>query len=620
MHPMTELRAAVRPFVARSLRGPRARRSFALSAVLAAVVMVLGLWIARGDGELERDARRGLQLEKSSQQRMYEDFVFVTHDVWSTEHARAEVERLVEAEHVDFGRHGGHVFQMAAMGHDTLRAAVAADPKSIPLSHAQLAGQAQLVYERHAHWSAGNRVGRTAGFDWNSERDRTRLAAIVAHDLVPEVVEYGSPLGTRDAIGLVGLFAGLLLTVLATVVAPVLVGIAVAQEAHENTLQPLTGTSLSPRQLAFGLIVGPAAPIAIVAAPQLAIALVAASLVGGLLPAFVYVALLVPCVWALFALAQVVGMHAGKRRGPGIIGITLLALSGTWTLVGVVLGLDHWFTRSKAGVMALVPSGGLVHFLRDAFIGAPDMPVQIEAVEPGWFATRLFASALTCIVLGVLALRATERRILGRFATPLSRSEAMVGIAMLSTLTLLSVPEGATQAWLGTLAMLVMPMQVLVMGRVPVGDAPAGTTRVRVGALLGEFAAFVAIHAVLAAAIVGLGWLGDLRPAASLQLGWGLLVAALVSIRVVAAPAKLPTLVWAGFAYVLAIVTFVTGAINIASLRQPYGARSEVLFALWEASPVLGLVQAAFTLAIPVLFVRALRQPTRVDAAAKDLA
>ena len=154
----------------------------------------------------------------------------------------------------------------------------------------------------------------------------------------------------------------------------------------------------------------------------------------------------------------------------------------------------------------------------------------------------------------------------------------------------------------------------------PVGDAPTGTKRVQVGALLGEFAAFVGIHAVLATAIVGTGWLGDLRPIATMQIAWGLAVAALVSIRVVAAPAKLPTLVWAGFGFVLAIVTFVTGTINIATLRQPYGNRSEVLFALWQASPVLGVVQAAFTLAIPVLFVRALRQPARADAAAKDLA
>jgi hypothetical protein len=620
MHPMTELRAAVRPFVARSLRGPRARRSLALSAVLAAVVVALGLWLARGDGELERETRRGLRLEKSSHELMVQEFVFVAHNEWALRDAKSELRLLVESDHVDFDRHGGALHQMAAAGHDTLRAALAVHPVAIPIEHAELAGRARIVLDRHAHWSSDRRVGRSAGFDWNDEAYVGRLRTIVEHDLVPEIVEYGSPLGTRESIGIVGLLAGLLLTVLATVVAPVLVGIAVAQETHENTLQPLTGTSLSPRQLALGLIVGPAAPVAIVALPQLALVLFASVLVARPLPALAFVALLVPCVFALAMLAQVVGLHAGKRRGAGIIGITLLALAGTWALVGFALGIDQWFTRSKAGVMALVPSGGLVHFLREAFVGGLTLPAHLEVVDGVWFGTRLVVSAITCVVLGVLALRATERRILGRFATPLSRTEAFVGVAVLSTLTLLAVPEGATQAWLGTLAMLVMPMQIFVMGRVPVGDAPAGTARVRTGALLGEFAAFVAIHAVFATAIVGVGWLDDLRPVSTLQLGWGLAVAALVSIRVVAAPAKLPVLVWAGFAYVLAIITFVTGAINLASARQPYGHRTELLFALWEASPVLGLVQAAFTLAIPVLFVRALRQPTRADAAAKDLA
>ena len=46
--------------------------------------------------------------------------------------------------------------------------------------------------------------------------------------------------------------------------------------------------------------------------------------------------------------------------------------------------------------------------------------------------------------------------------------------------------------------------------------------------------------------------------------------------------------------------------------------RAVAWFVLWEASPVLGLAQAALTLAIPVLFVRALQRPASTDALAKD--
>ena len=60
---VSELRAAARPFVARSLRGPRLKRSLALSALLALVTCVLGAWLALGDGEVERGTRQSLRLD-----------------------------------------------------------------------------------------------------------------------------------------------------------------------------------------------------------------------------------------------------------------------------------------------------------------------------------------------------------------------------------------------------------------------------------------------------------------------------------------------------------------------------------------------------------------------------
>jgi hypothetical protein len=151
---------------------------------------------------------------------------------------------------------------------------------------------------------------------------------------------------------------------------------------------------------------------------------------------------------------------------------------------------------------------------------------------------------------------------------------------------------------------------------VPVGDAPEGTPRIQLGALMGEFAGFVAIHLVVAVAVVGPGFLADLDVVSFSQLGWALAVAALVSIRLVAQPARLPTLVWGGFAYVLAILTFGSGVAEVAS-QTTSGSVGE-WFVLWNASPVLGLAQAVLTLAIPVLFVRALRRPAAHDARAKD--
>jgi hypothetical protein len=166
-----------------------------------------------------------------------------------------------------------------------------------------------------------------------------------------------------------------------------------------------------------------------------------------------------------------------------------------------------------------------------------------------------------------------------------------------------------TESWMATLAMLVMPMQIFIMARVPSGDVPSGAGRVRLGALLAEFAGFVAIHTALALVVLGPAWVCDVGPISALQLAWGLAVAALVSIRVVAAPARLPALVWAGFAYVVAIVTFATGVGNIAMHRSTGHSANEILLALWEVSPALGLGQLALTLAIPVLFVRALQRP-----------
>ena len=48
------LDTALRPFVTRSLRGPRLRRTVVAAALLACFATLTGLWLAWGEGELER--------------------------------------------------------------------------------------------------------------------------------------------------------------------------------------------------------------------------------------------------------------------------------------------------------------------------------------------------------------------------------------------------------------------------------------------------------------------------------------------------------------------------------------------------------------------------------------
>lgn len=600
---ITELRAACLPFVTRTLRGPRLRRSVALSLLLALVTCVLGAWIATGDGELERESRRVLRLEKSAQQRAHEDFVLYAYDPQAL--ARLESERDDLWSGGPLETHYGELRGTVALANETLRTALGV--QTIPKRHEELYERARALADRQPDRPNRLTVGRATAFDWNRPRDVTRLQAIVEHELVPGVELYRSPIGPLQAVAIVGLLAGLLLTLLMTVVVPVLVGIAVAQESHENTLQPLCGTSLSPRQIAIGLLVGAAAPVLIIAVPQLAVAAVAAVITGSMLPFLAFFGLLLPCTWVLVSLAQVVGLQAGKRRGPGMIGITLLAMASVWTIAGLVLGFQTGGGTKQAAMMALLPSGALGHFLHEAFLG--DTNTFTREGHELWFAGRLATAVFACVVLGVLGMLATERRILGRYAPPLRRGEAVLGVGVLALLTLLAAPGSSTELWMASLAMMVMPMQIFVTGRVPIGDAPAGTTRVPLAPLLGEFAAFVGIHAVIAILVLGPGWLDQLQPIASLQLAWGLAVAALVSIRVVAMPAPLPVLVWAGFAYMVAIITFGTGIGNMASQMRSAYPSSEILFVLWKASPMLGLVQAALTIAIPILLVRALARP-----------
>jgi hypothetical protein len=574
------LRFAARPFVTRSLRGPRGRRAVALAIVLAMCSGLVGLWIALGSGQLEHGVRRKLGLEPSMHERESAEFMVFCHDDVDCRRIERELE------------HSGEGYAMRLDGIALAQGAVSMHGPLVPAELAPLHGRARAAIEGLPSTTGATPRRRT--FDWRDANHRALLGVVLDADFRPAVVRYASPLGLSEGIALVGFFAVAMLVVLGTVVGPVVVGVSFAQESHENTLQPVAGTALSPRAIALGLTAGALAPVAIVAVPQLVIAVLAAVTSGHPLAFAGFVALLLPCAWALACLCAVVGLYAGRRRGPGLVGIALLAGAGTWALAGTSIGFQS-LGRVEAALVTMLPSGGLVLAAREAFLGGAEVRHGALAIGPEW---RLFAAAIGAIVVGVLALLAAERRIPGRVAAPLRRVEAVLGSAALSALTLLAFSqERPTSVVLATLAMMVMPMQLLVMGRVPQGDTPGARPPVDAVRLLGEFAGFVALHLALALVIVGPGFVEPLLPATA-HLGWALGVAALASLRSVAAPMRLPATLWAGFSVVAAIVTFTTGVAIVTDGHAP-------MFALMRLSPWLGAVQIALTVAIPVTLVRA---------------
>jgi hypothetical protein len=591
------VRIAALPFVTRSLRGQRGRRLALLAVVLAVINVVLGLWLAFGSGALERGIREDLRLEPSRFDRERREFVVVLND--DTEFAHAERARELMYQRGIASERNGVLGLRAVEGYMTLDAAVAAGTRGeTGFAHQELLGRARTLLT--ALGDPGPVVGRVrvAGFDWTRGPDRMLLAQIVERGGVPAVERYASPLGGREAIGIVGLLAAAMLLALTTVLGPVMTGIAVAQESHDNTLQPIAGSALSARQIAIGLVLGASAPIAIVAAPQLLLVGTIGLLRGELLPLLGLLVLLAPCAFAVTMLSLAVGLFAGRRRSGGAIGITLLAGLGTWLCAGIPLGF-HAFGRSESAAVTLLPSGGLVHFVRAAFIASE--PIK-HAQDLGW---RMAAAAVASLVVGMLALRAAERRVPGRFVAPLQRGEALLGAGVLSALSLIALGHyPGPEVMLASLAIMVMPMQVLLMARVPAGDSPSGSGVPNLRGLLGEFAVYVGLHGALALVMVGPGFvLRGLGSVGVLHLAWALAISALVAIRIVAAPARLPASIFAGFAFVLAIVEFVTGSMQMLS-----SSRSISALPLWSVSPTLALGQLALLVVLPWTLVRGIRR------------
>jgi hypothetical protein len=508
-------------------------------------------------------------------------------------HSQDELRRA-ERELREFGdpahpREYGEASQLIDWGRDTLlRASKSRAPSP---EHAELREQA-----RRAAGLRGDRIEFTHTFGWDDPHEVAGLRAIIARGGVPTVELYTSPLGIRDALKITGFLSGLLLAGFATVFAPLLVAVQQAQERHENTLMPLTGTALSPRELAMGLALGPISVIAIFAIPQLAIFLVSAAGAGEVLVAGALLAALF-ATGVLFTFgAQLLGQLFGQRRTPGVIGISLMALTGVAWMMGAAFAAEGG--HDVAGFAAVFPHIGLSALLAEVFIEVP--------ASFGWAFVGAFAWTSGAVVLAWLVMTALSRKIEGRDGALLSRADALIGALTCIVLVNVAIPQHgydaeAVRQYIG-LGMLALPFFAILLARVPTGDGPARMGKVPVGRLLIEFGAWGVAHVVLAGLMFGID-LDALHPVALAWLSWCVVVLGLIAIRIVATPSNIAANVWAGFCALSLAVGF--GQSVFWGVENHHGL--DDLFVLMHLSPVLGLIQIGLTIWIPLSLVRHLR-------------
>ena len=610
-----QLHAASLPFVTRALRGRHKLRYAAVALLLALLSVLLGAWVALGSGRLEHELRVDLNLEAP----MYvqEDLhfkIFAADEYEARELQRALLRHRTaiglariadgnisldsDAEHRVTSRLA-QAIDLLASAHDT---AVAGLPDSLPAQARALLARFQLdALPVNRQWYGYNEIERA-----------TQVRSIVARELHPEITVYSSPLSVRDAVQLTGLIAGGLTMLLLMLFTPVLAGTQMAQEVHENTLQPLTGTALSARDLVLGLSLGPATVVVLLAAPQVLLFLAAALAVGHLLPALALLVVSLTGAAFLTMLAQLAGLALGRRRAPGILGVALLAVLAPLSLLGLVLA--HELSPHAIGALALLPHGAASHMLLETFLPAG------TAVRSPWLAADAVASAQVAVAIGAmgmlcfafLGLRALERRVGELAPSALNRPEALVGALVSIILVTLANPwrEGSynpIEFYLGNLVFVLVPLAVLLMMRVPLGDCPAALRRVPVASLLGEFAVGVALFfAVVVGCMGGTEHLGLLRsPVALAYLAWTVAAAGLLTIRIAALPMSLLANLWAG----VCAVGIGVGFVHAVEWSRRDDLSLDHVFGLWRVSPLLGVLQVALMLLIPALLLRALRNP-----------
>lgn len=612
------LHAASLPFVTRALRGGHRGRYAVIAVLLALVSVVLGSWVALGSGEFERELRVAMKLEASKGEQERQGFLLYADDEREARDLRREVKKHMSPYELgSIARQdppsvdGEYEARVVYSIRDAMIALASVEhhPRLQdyrPAARELLRGLSSWELEQVREWGYTHDIV-------NAEL----LDTVLARRLEPAVVVYRSPLAVVDAIKLTGLLAGGLTLLLLMIYAPVLGGTQMAQEVHENTLQPLTGTALSARELVLGLSLGPAAVVALLVAPQVILFLAAAIAVGHVVPALAL--LLVGLVGGAFltALAQLAGFALGGQRTPGLLGVAMLAVLAPLALFGAVFGLE--LPRGGIGVLALIPQAAASHTLFETFLPAG------TALRAPNLAAHELASAEVAVAIGTLGmlcfaylgLRALERRVGELAPAALRRGEALLGAGVSVALIMLANPlhqhtYSPTDFYLGNLALALVPMALLLMMRVPLGDTPPALRRVPFASLLGEFAVAVGLYLAVAVGMVGLDRAVLLvSPVALAYLVWMVAVVGLLAIRVVALPMTLLAKVWAGVGVIGVGVAF---AHVVQWSRHDFRPSISPLM-LWDASPLLGLLQLVLMVLIPVLLVRTLQNRGRRAAA-----
>lgn len=606
---LRELHAACLPFVSRALRGPARRRFVMGSTLLLLAVMLLGAWIGRSPTFAAHDVRVSLGLETSRWEREQRELTIFVED----EHERERVLRQGKDGVPSMERYSPlrHRAEEAWVLLDVAAGAHVVPPRD---QH-ELFDRARTLRDARSDLAPLDLDSRRAyqRFNWWSPQDRQRLQTIVDVGLVPQVVIYASPLDAADTIRIVGALAAAFLLAFFTVIAPLWVGVQLAQELHENTLQPLTGTALTARQLVLGLVAGPLAPVAIVAAPQLGLVVLAAAAAGRIVPAMGMLAMGAAMGAMLVGLAMLIALAVGRKRTPGIVGIGLLAMLGAAGLAGAAAGLQ--MDSHTLSVVTVLPGAGPLHLLSEAFLPQ----AHLSGADATALDVRLGLSTMGAVVLAALALRALERSVGGTHQQGALRPvEAAVAAAVLAMLAVAAIPERASagEAVLASLAVALVPMQLVLMGRVPGGDVPPRLRRVPIGKLLGE-------HSIWIGLVLMLGFLVEGPPRriqgeaiiGLMHLGWAVLVTPLVTLRGAARPTSILAKLWLMFCLGAVMIELVTGAMWCLSSPD-----ADMIFPLGEAHPLLGLLQIGMVLWIPLSLVRGLGSdgPSAPDAAARD--
>ncbi len=613
---LSQLRAAVLPFVTRSLRGNRLRRYTLLSMMLAALTVMVGTWITLSPGSFERELRHEFGMEDARYERERQEFtIFADDDDEFAALTRAR-ENVTTPGWSDYDWRASQVANQVNEASALVDSAV---NSPAPRQHAGLVRRAEIVRAQHLllhpnglendHWEQWN-------FNWYDDREVERLHAIVNAQLVPHVVRYESPFGLRDALRFTGVLAGIGLTMLALVFGPLLVGTQMAQEAHENTLMPLTGTALRARDLVIGLFAGPMAIIAIVALPQAALLLMAATLTGSVVPALAVLPVLAAASFFLSILTMLIGLAIGRRRTPGVIGIGLLGALGFLGMAGLGLGFN--VGRESAGALALLPNASAIHLIRASLVPPEPLWTYTVAVKAD---AAIALGAVGLALLGLLGARALERRLSGVPGVSLSRLEGFCAAAISVVMVSRAFPV-AERNWnleemfYIDLALLTIPLLITLMMRVPVGDIPARLRKIPVWSIVGELFSYVGLFIIVTVASLSAVHNPEIddmfHPISLMYLSYTLLVAALLVVRVTAVPSTIAGRLWVAFCGMFMCMTFVHAA-----EWADRGSRMDLedVFALFHVSPVLGLLQIGLTVAVPIVLMRAIKPSTATKAA-----